>query len=76
MADKQQIIKGGRLHLSGDNDDNKNRSNGDGWESYRRWLAKMSSPGPRRLDFDDRLYTWSGYRDWMSRVKRDWDDES
>ena len=77
MADKQQYLKGARLQLSGDSERRTTpRVNGEGWDSYKRWLAQMSSPAPRRLGFDDRIYTWNGYRDWMNKVKRDWDDES
>jgi hypothetical protein len=76
MADKHTNIKGARLQLSSDAERLGPTSTGEGWDSYKRWLAQMSSPGPRRQGFDDSVYTWNGYRDWMNKVKRDWDDES
>jgi hypothetical protein len=43
-----------------------------GWESYRRWLSRVQSPGKRRSPMDPALYTWKGYRSWSEKVRRDW----
>ena len=44
----------------------------DGWQQYRRWIAKAPAPKTRRSGIDPSLYSWKGYRDWSDQVKRSW----
>lgn len=48
----------------------------EGWDSYRRWLANVTNRQAKRAALDNSLYTWAGYRDWVKKVRSEWDDES
>jgi hypothetical protein len=76
MADKQQHHSGHARLVGTEGPRHKLDSGAEGWESYRRWLAEATAPRQRRPGFDNRLYTWHGYRDWMKKVKRDWETEA
>jgi len=51
-----------------------NAGDKEGWEAYRRWLAQMSTPGARARSESVSLYTWAGYRDWVSKVRKEWQE--
>ena len=46
----------------------------EGWEAYRRWLARVSTPGARARSESVSLYTWAGYREWVAQIRKEWDD--
>jgi len=50
----------------------RNESDPDGWQQYRRWISKSPAPRSRRTGLDPSLYTWKGYRNWTEQVKRQW----
>ena len=63
------LINSSNSPLSPSNDGDK-----EGWEAYRRWLAQMSTPGVRTRTEPVSLYTWAGYRDWVAKIRKEWDD--
>ena len=57
------------------NQEKQKNTNGNSWDTYRRWLTRVQAPGKGRIPLDPGLYTWKGYRNWSDKVRRDWKPE-
>jgi hypothetical protein len=61
---------------SGEQSDVRAKGPMEGWDSYRRWLANVTSRHSKRSELDSTLYTWAGYRDWVKKVQSEWDEDA
>lgn len=46
-----------------------------GWDAYRKWLARVATEQTvERARMDRSIYSWRGYHTWADKVRRSWDD--
>jgi hypothetical protein len=51
-------------------------SDRQGWEAYRRWLARAGEKAaPERSPLDHSIYSWRGYHNWADKVRQSWKPE-
>jgi hypothetical protein len=46
------------------------------WEAYRSWLNQVASSRARPRRDSDSLYSFSGYRDWVAKIRKEWIEPS
>ena len=45
------------------------------WEAYRNWLSRVQAPEKRRTLPDSARFGSKGYRSWVEKIRRNWDEE-
>jgi hypothetical protein len=42
------------------------------WDAYRGWLAQVTSSRARSRKEPASLYSLSGYKDWVAKIRKEW----